>query len=265
MIIAGGIGFELPGLQTRSWFEGSGLHLSPDDRRPRSGPRSWVRSLILHTTVGDEPQIVVPGIGAPGLAPRVIRNWGNDPKHAGAHLVIDQDGTIFCVADLLLDATFHARAINEVSIGIELAQTKQLEIRTVQLEVLIKLCDRLTELEAPPSCPIKIAIQRQFYRPYRGSSHPVGRLAAGGQDCVGVFGHRDQSDERSAGDPGDAVFRWLNVAGYEAFDGEQYEDVRVWSGRQAALGLKADGVPGPMTRAGLQRAGHAHGLWVPRP
>jgi hypothetical protein len=254
MLVLAGMTADVPGVRTISMDQPGGFVLSPGDCRRRQ--TAWIRSIVIHATVGDEPQVLLPGAGAPGLAARTIEGWDSDPRHAGAHLVVDADGTVYQVADLVRTVTYHAESINEVSIGIELAQTHKLELRQVQLDVLVLVLDRLTAL---------LGIQRQYHAPYLGEAHPVARLAAGGHDAIGIFGHRDQTVQRGPGDPGDAVFAALAAAGYEAFDFDQGEDRMTWMQRQGELGVAADGIPGTKTVAALAAAGRPRGMWVSRP
>lgn len=254
-LILDGKAVDVAGLDVRSWLDVASMRVLREDARPRR--TRWVRSIVLHTTQGDEPQRVCPGRGPTGLAARTVAAWGNDSRHAGAHLIVDGDATVWCLADIVRDATFHATSLNEVSVGIELAQTRQLEVWQAQLDAVVVLVDALTRL---------LGIQRQVHAPYRGSDHPVPRLAAGGEDCVGVFGHRDQSEDRGKGDPGDAIVLELRRAGYEAWDFAAGRDLAAWRIRQRSLtGLNEDGVPGPVTVAAVASAGRPHGMWVPRP
>jgi hypothetical protein len=217
--------------------------------------------LVLHTTkglpakAGDPPQRVLTGIGAPvnaGL--RTAHYWSQDGRQAGAHLVVDHDGTIACCCDLRDDAAYHAGVVNQRSIGIEIYQGAGAELYAGQLEVVLLLCDWLTH---------RFTIQRQL--PHRYPGGPLHRLELGGEDCVGVFGHRDVTVNRGPGDPGTSVFDLLRQAGYEPFDFEHGGDRRVWTDRQQGLGLPADGVPGPQTVAALRAAGRPAGLWIVRP
>lgn len=245
---------ECPGLVTRSWLDPGGLRLGREDHRPRV--TRWIRSIILHATVGDEPQIVRAGAGPSGMAARTVAAWESDRRHAGAHLLVDGDGTIFCVADLVTEATYHAETINEVSIGIELCESRALEVWIGQLDALVLLVDELTRL---------LGIQRQIHAPYHAMRGPVPRLAEGGADCVGIFGHRDQTWKRGQGDPGDAALDSLAAAGYDRFNFATNTDLRTWSNRQMTIEVWPDGVPGPLTRAQLETHGRPCGMWVPRP
>jgi hypothetical protein len=60
----------------------------------------------------------------------------------------------------------------------------------------------------------------------------------------------------------------LQRAGYECFDLDEQEDLKVWKDRQKALGIpvaECDGVPGPKTMEALKAKGHKFGMWVHRP
>lgn len=257
---------EVPGLSVLSWHDEEALRLvKGEDCRRRYTP--WVRGIVLHTTKGvpggrdKRPQQILPGRGpSKGRAFRVAWCWSMDNRNAGAHLIVDFDGTVACLADLQSEAAFHAGEVNEVTIGIELYQGDDAELYDGQLDCTVRLLDYLTR---------RFRIQRQIQWPYHCG--PVERMATGGRDVVGIYGHRDVTTNRGAGDPGDAIFEQLRAAGYEAFDFERGEDRVVWTQRQAHLNcefgtdLIEDGLPGPKTTAALERAGKPYGLWVPRP
>jgi hypothetical protein len=250
------------GFKSISWLDQPKLRLAHGSDCRRRTDR-WIRGIVLHTTKGipggkdRRPQDVRPGLGPSveaGL--RCARYWSQDGAQAGAHLVVDHDGTVACCADLVRDAAFHCRGVYPVTIGIEIYQGNQAELYQGQLDVVVRLCDWLTR---------RLGIQRQIPgHAYRGS--PVRRLLVNdGLDFVGVYGHRDADANRGAGDPGSHVMRLLGAAGYEDWDLDDEEDLIAWRIRQRALGLRTDGVPGPITVEALKRAGHRHGLWVKRP
>ena len=229
--------------------------LDPKDGMQRS--TSWVRQIILHTTKGNWPQSVLAGRGAGGKARFAADMWRGDPTPSGAHIVIDNDGTVACLCDLATTAAFHATVSNAWSIGIELYQEAGNGIHEAVYDAAVKL--------VPALCRI-FGIQFQIpKRPYSGA--PLHRMTDGGKLCVGVFGHRDNTERRGRGDPGDEIFARLAKAGAEAFDHDAGEDLAAWKARQAELnqggaGLTADGVPGPATVAALRAAGHADGIWA---
>ena len=259
-VIVNGSPEEIPGLHTVSWLEEPRLRLrSREDFHPRT--TRWIRSIILHTTkglparAGDPPQQVLTGRGAPvNAGERTALYWSRDGRQAGAHLVVDHDGTVSCCVDLLTEAAYHAGPVNTVSIGIELYQGPQGELYVGQLEAAVALVDWLTQ---------RFGIQRQIPDRYDGG--PLRRLELGGLDCMGVFGHRDVTSTRGPGDPGSAVFDMLALAGYERYDYRQGADRAAWTRRQAGLGLVGDGMPGPQTLTRLKATGRPRGMWVPRP
>lgn len=262
-LIIDGVECHVPGLDIRSWHDDAEMSIGALDGRRRK--TRVVRSIGLHASKGDEPQVVLPGAGAPGLAKRMVQGWHEDDsegRHAGGHLVVDADGTIWCVADLLRDVTYHAERMNEVSIGIEIAQTSRLEIRQIQVDNTVRLLDAVT---------LFMGIQRAIHYPYLGEAHPVARLAAGGEDYVGIWCHRDQTTRRGPGDPGQAIVDAVIHADYDTFDVDKREDLRTWEFRQRQLvrrgaKLDIDGIPGPATRAALQALMlKPGGMWVPRP
>ena len=135
-----------------------------------------------------------------------------------------------------------------------------------QLDVVVQLCDWLTR---------RFGIQRQIPHRYVGPSR---RLMIPEQllGVVGVLGHRDLTNRRGPGDPGNAIMNKLGKAGYEPLDFDQRADLDTWRRRQRGLGITkgVDGVPGPITvrflRAKGRGKGEAHvplpaGLWVVRP
>lgn len=252
----------LPGIDVVSWLQDRDLRLAAEDRRPRRGG-GGIHSIVLHTTKGIPggtnltPQTIRPGFGpSTDAGARTARFWSHDGRGAGAHLIVDQDGTVYCCADLLTEAAYHAGPINEWSIGIEIFQGADGSLYAGALEKVLLLDDALT---------LRFGIQRQIPQVYR--NQPSRRLMRDPGGWVGILGHRDVSDNRGRGDPGDAVMQLHAAAGYEAYDPDKLEDFEAWKLRQAQLGVHADGIPGPQTRQALMRAslGRNNGLWVVRP
>lgn len=254
---------ELPGVHCTSWLDNRALRLSPEDRRVRRAP--WVHSIVLHTTKGIPggknmtPQKVLPGFGpSTNAGARLADMWAGDGRHAGAHLVVDQDGQIYQCADLVTEAAYHASAMNEWSVGIEIFQAADASLRAGALERVVALVDALT---------LRLGIQRQIPKVYRGRASA--RLLKDPGGWVGVCGHRDVSNNRGPGCPGDAIFQLLAAAGYLRFDLDlgRGEDIEFWMTTQRSLGVFPDGVPGPQTRQAIRLAGmgKGNGLWVVRP
>jgi hypothetical protein len=269
-LIIGGRAVQVAGLQCLSWHDDPRLRVRITQDGARRSPTSWVRQIILHTTLGipggknQTPQTIRWGIGRPSdVAANVAHWWSTSPASAGAHLVVEFDGRVACLADLADEMTYHAGTCNGTSIGIEIAQATDGSMFRGQLECTLRLVDFLT---------LAFGIQRQYHAPYKG---PIARLQRGGADCVGVFGHRDQTAARGLGDPGDAIFDCLRDAGYEAFDFGRGDDLAIWRDRQAKMPgpnktdfrrWAVDGVPGPRTRDRIAAMDdRICGLWVPRP
>ncbi len=254
-------------LHCASWIDERRIPRLSRARDSRTRSTKWVRGIVLHTTKGipggrdRRPQVIHPGMGAASEYDiKCARYWSSSTELSGAHLVVDSDGTIVCTADLSSECAFHAGPANDVSIGVEIYQGDDAGLYADQLEVVVALCDWLTR---------RFGIQRQIPNRYRG--RPFTRMAAGARNVVGVYGHRDVSDNRGHGDPGDAIFERLAAAGYERRDFEVGEDLEVWKGRQNMLAIETglrldlDGIPGPGTQKALLAAGRRHGQWVQRP
>jgi hypothetical protein len=259
---------QVPGLEVINFKDDPNLRLKMgEDGKRRS--THWVRSIGVHSTKGipggsdHRAQVILPGMGpASTNAERVAKYWTTDPTSAGAHLVVDHDGTIVCLADLLTEMAFHAGASNADSIGIETYQGKDAEFYDGQLDVVVLLIDALTYLFTET---LDGSLQRQFHAPYR-AYHPMSRMDGENGNYVGIYGHRDQTANRGPGDPGDWLAQKLAAAGYESFNFEKGTDLEAWKVRQADLGVDADGVPGPKTARALRAAGPSGtGLWVTRP
>jgi len=261
LIIRGQV-VEVPGLVSRSWKDdarlrlrigkaGDGYHCG--ERRPRC--------IVLHTTKGIPGgkdlrlQHIKPGVGPAGGADACARWWSTSPKPAGAHLVVDRDGTVACLADLVLEVAYHAEHMNPPSIGIECYQDADAGIWGATIEAAAVLVRALCDL---------LEVPRQVPAAYHGG--PLRRLAAGGgPGCYGVFGHRDCSANRGAGDPGDFIMDALanhDRDGFDRFDFDAGEDLEAWRERQEQLNragatpaIAVDGMPGAKTYYAMRQTG----------
>ena len=242
-----------------------------------TGSRStWIRQVILHTTGGLWPQPILPGGGSGGELPRYADIWQSDPAHSAAHLVVDTAGAVACLADLALTTAYHAEASNPWSIGIEMVQGRGGELHQVQLDATAQLVAAICDATGIP--------QQMPRGPYRGAplSRMEGlerftrnRLQLGGPDCVGVFGHRDNTSARGRGDPGDAIWTALAALGFEGLDYASGEDLSIGRARQVALNAEAsrrgetwsplvvDGLVGPASIERARRLGYARWRDVP--
>lgn len=211
----------------------------------------WIRAIIHHNTK-NVATVLLPGAGpSEDLGARLMRFWSlNTTKPAGAHTAVDWDGTVFCLADLMRMAAYHASMENEVSVGNEMFEDEKGHIYQVQLDANVKLTEFLCHY---------FGIQRQC--PPSGYTAQINRLSNNlghncGVDMVGVFGHCHQNHPAKANDPGIHIFQALVDAGFHTFDFNHYEDKNYWKTIQDKLGVNKDGVPGPHTRDAL----HAHGF-----
>jgi hypothetical protein len=252
----------VPGLEVANYEDDPRLKLEvPEDGRRRT---ERVQLVVLHTTKGipggkdRRPQLLLAGAGPDSNAEaRVAKFWSTTDKQSGAHIVIDFDRSVGCLADLAQVCAFHAKAMNQRGVGIEIYQGSKAELYMGQLEATADVVDVITAA---------FGIQRQIPDRYRGA--PVTRLATGGRDCWGVVGHRDGDDNRGLGDPGDAIFDVLAARGYERVNYATAEDRRIWRDRQSWLNqhhrakLVVDGIPGPATVGVLKAVGYQHGLWA---
>ncbi len=226
--------------------------------RPRR-PQQW----ILHKTIADDPECALPGAGATGGAERTARYWQQCDGHAypyrnaGAHLVTGHDGVVACLADLAIAEVFHATVSNAYSVGHETCEMLGGGVHQAALDATVT-----TTIAGCRALGIQLQVPKL---PYAG--HPLKRMLNGGHDVVGVFGHRDNTEDRGRWDPGDILFDMLRAAGAESFDIAASEDLDAWRRRQADLNARGhalviDGIPGPATTAALKADGYLDGIFA---
>jgi len=246
MIMINGRLEDIPSIETTVYSSENKLKLVPGhsmrDRRTR-----WIRSIVLHNTK-NIPTVVLPGTGpSTDLGTRIAKFWSTNSDPAGAHLSVDWDGKVFCHADLVKDAAYHASAMNEVSIGIEIYQDSKGQVYEQQLWYVYTLVDWLC---------CRFGIQRQIPL----DTGKLNRLSKGGQNAVGVFGHCHNNAAKS-NDPGTDIFALLAVNGYHKYTFSSERDLMQWRAMQSKLNVQCDGIPGPATVDALRDRGFAHGLY----
>lgn len=271
-LIVDGKEIEVPDVSVRNFKDEPklALRVGRSDGANDGGVRTKpVTLVVLHTTKGipdandKREQVIKPGLGPNTQAEdRTALYWATDPTPSGAHIVVDHDGSAACLADLKTTCAYHAGQfeVNQRSVGIEIFQGNAAEMYEGQLDVVRKIVDVITAT---------FGVQRQIPDRYPNNT-PIPRLQKlGGRDLFGVVGHRDVSDQRGKGDPGDAIMDVLAKNGYERFDFFSDQDKAVWKTRQeellgldAAPYLDVDGIPGSQTNAALKSKGYQYGLWA---
>jgi hypothetical protein len=244
----------VPGVTVIGPHEREWSHLDPGDYRARQRVPTQI---MLHKTIADDPEQIVPGAGPAGGAERTARYWqelnpdGSEKVYSGAHIVIGHDGVVACLADLVYAEAYHATVSNPFSIGIEICELVGGRSYEAAMNAAVAVVFTIAE---------HLGIQLQMHAGYTG--HPLRRMLGGGRDMIGIFGHRNNTERRGRWDPGDRIFEMLRAKGVENFDFDSYDDIAAWKQRQAMLGVVADGLPGPKTRAALQAAGYRSGIYA---
>lgn len=265
-LLIGGAYVPIDGLHIMSPHPSAPAWVGLSSRDYHLRPTRWVRQIMLHTTKGKWPQHVKPGKGSGGRDKVVADFWRGDPEHSAAQIVIDNDGTIVCLCDLMTIAAYHATTTNDWSIGIELYQEADGGIHAAVFDALVRLVRALCRIFR---IPYQIAMRR-----YNGTIIP--RMIHGGPDMVGIFGHHDcawdfekNTSTRGRGDPGDIAKLRLVDDGAEAFDFGSYGEIAAWKQRQRWLNMNRgerlviDGIAGPGTMSALERHGFEHGRDIP--
>jgi N-acetylmuramoyl-L-alanine amidase-like protein len=271
-LLIDGIEVVVSGLRIFNHNDHPWCRLSAADYKPRS--TLWVRQVIAHSTLGKWLQPKRSGAG-PGIRARdTAEFWRKDPTHSGAHLLVENNGDVYCFADLKRHCAYHATTSNDFSVGIEMRQESDGAIYEAVYGAMAKLVP---------------AICRELSIPFQIASDPyvpgqiISRMLHGGSDCVGIFGHRDQSwvfpnqldvqtrmrypngyAGRGRGDPGDDIYLRLRTAGAEPFYFGAFQDLATWKRRQRILNqqgasLKVDGIAGPGTIRAMRALGYQDG------
>lgn len=254
LLIDGAI-IPVPGVTVIGPHDAAWAHLSPGDGTPRT---RRPQQIVLHKTLADDPERIVPGAGPTGRAERTAEYWTADPAHSGAHLVIGGDA-VACLADLVRFEAYHANQANSRSIGIEHCEERGGTVCQAVLD---------NGIEVVRVIAATLGIQLQYPRPPYREGVPLARFVDGGSTLTGLFGHRDVTDHRGRWDPGDAIWTLLAARlGAEAFDFSAGEDRDVWARRQRDLNaadanLVVDGLPGPATTEALRATGYRAGIWA---
>lgn len=274
LLVAGRI-VPVPGLTIVNPRDASFARLSSGDYMLRQGRAN---KCIWHTTKGIWPQRVLPGKGPAGMPKRVADFFFNDPLHSASQFVLGLDGVLLQLGDAALIAAYHATTSNETSVGVEVCQLGDGSIYQAQLDSIRILAPALAEV---------LDFAHQVCSDDYVEGHIIERLKDGGRDCVGHFGHRDQSWKfpwqmtpeqrvrypdgyagRGRGDPGDFVMQAVRDSDAEPLHFGRREDLAVWARRQRKLNelgatLRVDGIAGASTMAAMRRFGFVNGRAIP--
>lgn len=272
MIILDGKGYVVPGLETLSWLDNPKRIPKITKTTPR---KRAIQSIFVHTTRGMVCKALRPGGENSDLAFAYARSQVMSKREASWDFTVNTDGVILQQNDPVLAFSWHATQVNPYSIGIEMVQEEDGTLHEDTIHATAVLVTSLCE---------ELGLQKQTAwepasdRPYLGRIERMDP-GFGGADCVGIHGHRNvwtyrSKDDhklvpaRGPGDPNSFIFeRLVTEHRFEklAFHGKDPQDLRVWKGRQKAIGfqgLDVDGIPGPKTTARLKDLGYVHGLWV---
>lgn len=266
-LILNGSKIPLPGRDVVNYLDAPQFKLNREDGVPRD-PTTALRFIVLHTTTGSMPQVLKPGKGPVGdLAERNARYWTTAKtktgtlQQAGAHLIVDFDGTWIQTCDLLSMCAYHAGSeanpgVNKVSIGIEVAIGNDGTLYDEQMASLVEMVDLLTRLTGIP-------------RQYLKDRWPVAQVA---RRFRGIIGHRDVGN-RGVGDPGPEPYAALDRAGYPGLSIADH--TALWTERQMWLNAEAakvgaptigvDGDPGRETLVLAHQFKRPWGQWLDRP
>jgi hypothetical protein len=211
-VVIGGTREEIPGIASVCWLDGNPKVKYVTDKKKRE---RVCRGIVCHTHEG------VLGELLEGLGPNTTMDERLAMYQTQTDRIVswdwtqDQNGDVTWQNDPLVDYTFHGNQVCDVTVGFELIQKVRRnskgevvggDLYSGQIAAAVLMIDFITA---------RLGIQRQIpwdkkrNRPVRGV---VGRIAAGGGDVVGIYGHRNITTNRGAGDPGDAIFFALRDA-----------------------------------------------------
>lgn len=91
------------------------------------------------------------------------------------------------LCDLVSSETFHATVSNAFSMGFEMAELAGGGVYQATLDTAVKATLAIAEATG-------VQLQVPTLGSYNG--HPLRRMLDGGTTCVGVFGHRDNTEDR---------------------------------------------------------------------
>lgn len=195
-LVVDGVPYEIPGIPCVSWLEDSSIRLNcpQDGCKRRAKFPNWA---VWHMTRGKKRKKYLPGLGPPGLlAERNAWYWRRAKHSAGAHLILDQDGTLVQTADLLLEVAYAAPGRNGDGIQIEIAEDGTGDEGIVydgQLDVAADLALYLSATLGIPAAAQSV---------YRGRAVKALTAGNGANLAGGHIQHCDCDNNRGLGDAG---------------------------------------------------------------
>lgn len=199
---------ELSGFDTKCFANDPTVPRTTDGSRRVAAD---TKGIVIHTVTGQpfQPRLL-PGSRPSEHAERLARYQAYSKRKVSWHFTVDTDGTIVQSADPGRWVCWHAGGVNPWTIGIELCQGPGGELYEVQLaamRALVKLLCATFKIRE------RLPVRAGTGRPHGGV---IPRLQGSAAPWSGVFGHRNQTEEKGHGDPGDAPFEALLRAGFEA-------------------------------------------------
>lgn len=256
--------YEIPGVKTVSWFdpEAQALGVKQVSHKSQRG-NNWIRGIVCHTIHGKSGNLL-PGVG-PNTSIDVAqaRYQVNTQREVSWDFTCDLNGEWLIQNDPYKFFTWQATTVNPITCGFEMVQLDNGDLYEGQIAKVVEFIDFMTA---------KLGIQRQI--PWdkvkdQPKTGVVNRIAGmnRGRDVVGVYSHCHQTTNRGPGDCGKWLPLALKQAGYELFDFDNGDDLKVWKERQTSLGLDTpDGIPGPKTVEAIKHSGrNPHGMFITRP
>lgn len=205
-ILISGVLEQIPGMQVTSCLSRPDLALKIGEDCHRA-PGREISLIVLHGTMGGWPQAVLETQVGPGdLAERNAYYWRHSKRNSGTHLIVDQDGSVLCCADVADVVAYGSGRVNSKSIQIEMAQSSGNTVTRAQLKstaLLVKwLCDRFS-------------LPKRFTSGY---SRALADFVSGKTQWRGVTQHCYCSDLRGRGDAGTEIELELQRIGFSPVD-----------------------------------------------
>lgn len=199
---------ETPGIESVCWLD------DPKVPRATDGRVRGVRPMciVLHTVHG-RSGVLHEGSKPSTRAEVYAKYQARTSREVSWHATVDVDGTVVQSADFGAWTCWHAPPTNPWSIGIEMVQDDDGGLYRAGIDACVALCTLLCgRFAIPRRVPVDAHGQ-----PFRRVVPAWQSVAAGGkaERFGGVLGHRNVTQTRGAGDPGDHIFNALLAAGYE--------------------------------------------------